>query len=55
MRPDGRRVTCDTFYVKNKQRFYLRMSGEIEKWIIAINANVLVNDILDGTFYQPCL
>jgi hypothetical protein len=51
-RADG---TCDTVYVKNKQRFYLRMPGQVEKWIIAINASVPVNDRLDGTFYQPCL
>jgi hypothetical protein len=45
----------DTVYVKSKGQFYLRMPAQIEKWIIAINANVPVNDVLEGTFYQPCL
>jgi hypothetical protein len=46
---------CDTIYVNRTCRFYLRMPGQIEKWIICINRDVQVNDILDGTFYQPCI
>ncbi|CAF1277896.1 unnamed protein product, partial [Rotaria sordida] len=45
---------CDTVYVRNTRRFYLRMPALIEKWIIAINANVPVNDNLDGNFYVGC-
>ncbi|CAF0973273.1 unnamed protein product, partial [Rotaria sordida] len=45
---------CDTVYVRNTRRFYLRMPAQIEKWIIAINANVPVNDDLDGNFYVGC-
>ncbi|CAF2945394.1 unnamed protein product [Rotaria sp. Silwood2] len=45
---------CDTVYVKNTRRFYLRMPGQIEKWIITINTGVPVNDNLDGDFYVGC-
>jgi hypothetical protein len=47
--------TCDTIYVQSTRRFYLRMPSQIEKWIVTINANVYVNDKLDGKIYQPCL
>jgi hypothetical protein len=46
---------CDTVYVEKTGRFYLRMPAQIEKWIITINKDVTVNDVLDGTSYQPCL
>ncbi|CAF5026185.1 unnamed protein product [Rotaria sp. Silwood1] len=45
---------CDTIYVKKTGRFYLRMPDQIEKWIVAINADVKVNDNLDGKFYEHC-
>jgi hypothetical protein len=45
----------DTVYVENKRCFYLRMPGQIEKWIVMIPDRVVVNDVLDGSFYQGCL
>ncbi|CAF2945359.1 unnamed protein product [Rotaria sp. Silwood2] len=45
---------CDTVYVKKTRQFYLRMPGQIEKWIVAINAGVPVNDNLDGELYVGC-
>jgi hypothetical protein len=47
--------SCDTVYIEKSRRIYLRMPGQIEKWIITITKNVTVNDVLDGTSYQPCL
>lgn len=45
---------CDTIYVKSTRRFYLRMPAQIEKWLIAINENVQVDDNLDTDFYLGC-
>jgi hypothetical protein len=40
---------CDTIYIESTRRFYLRMSAQIEKWIITINKNVPITKLL--TFY----
>ena len=45
----------DTIYIESTHRFYLRMPGQIEKWIITLNETALVNDLIDGTLYQPCI
>ena len=47
--------TYDTVYVESTGRFYLRMPGQIEKWIITLHKTVPVTDGLDGRFYQPCI
>lgn len=47
--------TCDTIYIQSTGQLYLRMPAQIEKWIITINNNIQVNDVLDGIPYQPCL
>ncbi|CAF4871294.1 unnamed protein product, partial [Rotaria socialis] len=44
----------DTVYVRNTRRIYLRMPGQIEKWMIVLTTRVAVNDILDGDFYIGC-
>ncbi|CAF1335701.1 unnamed protein product [Adineta steineri] len=51
-RADGQ---CDTIYILNNRRLYLRIPGQIEKWIVTIKAQVAVNDTLDRKIYQHCL
>jgi hypothetical protein len=31
------------------------MPGQIEKWIVAINTHVPVNDKIEGKYYEGCL
>ena len=45
----------DTLYIQPIRQFYLRMPAQIEKWIITIKKDALVNDKLDGNLYQPCI
>ncbi|CAF3148801.1 unnamed protein product [Rotaria sp. Silwood2] len=44
----------DTVYVENLARFYLRMPGQIEKWIVMISSGTKVNDELDSNYYVDC-
>ncbi|CAF3147756.1 unnamed protein product [Rotaria socialis] len=44
----------DTIYVTSDSRFYLRMTGQIEKWIVMVSKGTTVNDQLDNNYYVGC-
>lgn len=46
---------CDTLYLTNEGRIYIRMPAQIEKWIIVFNDKVNVNDKIDRDAYKYCV
>ncbi|CAF2234514.1 unnamed protein product [Rotaria magnacalcarata] len=44
----------DTIYVTSESRFYLRMTGQIEKWIVMVSRETKVNDHLENNYYVGC-
>ncbi|CAF4918414.1 unnamed protein product, partial [Rotaria sp. Silwood1] len=43
--------SCDTVYIENLARFYLRMPGQIEKWVVMISSGTTISDELDSNYY----
>lgn len=46
---------CDSLYITKKKRLYVRMPGQIEKWLITINDNDKMKEKFDASYYEYCL